>query len=218
MKKLIIFDLDGTLLNTIGDLTNACNTVLQRYNFPTHTHEEYRYFIGNGIRNLIKRALPEAVRTDDEYANRILNEFITQYNAHLNEETCPYDGIMEILEKLNKQDIKVAIASNKYQEGVNAVVDFYFHDIKFVATIGTGPDMPTKPNTKIIEKILEICPTENEDILYLGDSGVDMITAKNAELPAVGVLWGFRTKDELIANGADYTIEKPEDLWNLINE
>lgn len=218
MKKLIIFDLDGTLLNTIGDLTNACNAVLERYKFPTHTREEYRYFIGNGIRNLIKRALPENVRTDEEYANRILNEFIVQYNAHLNEETCPYDGIIDLLKKLNKEDIKVAIASNKYQEGVNAVVDFYFPDIKFIATIGTGPDMPTKPDTKIIEKILEICPIGTKDILYLGDSGVDMITAKNAELPAVGVLWGFRTKDELLANGADYTIEKPEDLWKLINE
>ncbi len=216
MKKLIIFDLDGTLLNTIGDLTSACNFVLQQHNFPTHNHDEYRYFIGSGIHNLIRRALPEEYRNDENFWKQILAEFVARYNEHLHEETCPYDGIIQLLKDCNAKGINVAIASNKYQEGVNAVVDFYFPDIKFVATIGTGPDMPVKPNPQIVEKILEICPAALQDVIYLGDSGVDMQTAKNAGLTAIGVLWGFRQKDELIANGADYTIAEPKELWKLI--
>ena len=218
MKKLIIFDLDGTLLNTIGDLTNACNYVLHQHGFPPHTHDEYRYFIGSGIRRLIKLALPEEYRDNDEFCKQILDEFIIRYNGHLHEETCPYDGIIPLLKELNSKGINIAIASNKYQEGVDAVVDFYFRDIKFAATIGTSAKIPVKPNPTIVHKIIEACPTAQNDILYLGDSGVYMQTAKNAGLTALGVLWGFRTKDELIANGADYTIEKVEDIWDYINE
>ena len=218
MKKLIIFDLDGTLLNTIGDLTNACNYVLHQHGFPPHTHDEYRYFIGSGIRRLIKLALPEEYRNNDEFCKQILDEFIIRYNGHLHEETCPYYGIIPLLKELNDKGINIAIASNKYQEGVDAVVDFYFHDIKFAATIGTSTEIPVKPNPAIVHKIIEACPTSQSNILYLGDSGVDMQTAKNAGLTALGVLWGFRTKDELIANGADYTIEKVEEIWDYINE
>ena len=218
MKKLIIFDLDGTLLNTIGDLTNACNYVLHQHGFPPHSHDEYRYFIGSGIHRLIKLALPEEYRDNEEFCKQILNEFIIRYNEHLHEETCPYDGIIPLLKELNRKGINIAIASNKYQEGVDAVVDFYFHDIKFVATIGTSADIPVKPNPTIVNKIIEVCPTEKKEILYLGDSSVDMQTAKNAGLTAIGVLWGFRTKDELIANGADYTIENAEELWDYITQ
>ena len=216
MKKLIIFDLDGTLLNTIGDLTNACNYVLNEHGFPPHTHDEYRYFIGSGIRRLIKLALPEECRADDAFCKQILDEFIVRYNAHLHEETCPYDGIMPLLKELNAKGINIAVASNKYQEGVDAVVDFYFHDIKFAATIGTSAEIPVKPDPTIVNRIIEICPVEKSEILYLGDSGVDMQTAKNAGLTAIGVLWGFRTKQELVDNGADYTIGEVEEIWNYI--
>ena len=216
MKKLIIFDLDGTLLNTIGDLTNACNYVLQQHGFPLHSGEEYRYFIGSGIRRLIKLALPEKYRTDDEFCRKILDEFIARYNAHLHEETCPYDGIIQLLNDLNDKGINIAVASNKYQEGVDAVVKFYFPEIKFVATIGTGPEIPVKPNPTIVNKIIELCPVDKSQILYLGDSGVDMQTAKNAGLTAIGVLWGFRKKDELLENGADFTISNVNELWNYI--
>ena len=216
MKKLIIFDLDGTLLNTIGDLTNACNYVLHQHGFPPHTHDEYRYFIGSGIRRLIKLALPEEYRDDDEFCKQILDEFIIRYNGHLHEETCPYDGIIPLLKELNNKGINIAIASNKYQEGVDAVVEFYFQDIKFAATVGTSTEIPVKPNPTIVHKIIEKCPVAKKEILYLGDSGVDMQTAKNAGLTALGVLWGFRSKDELVANGADYTIEKVEEIWNFI--
>lgn len=216
MTKLIIFDLDGTLLNTIGDLTNACNYVLQQHGFPLHTHDEYRYFIGSGIRRLIRLALPEEYRADDDFCRQILDEFIVRYNAHLHEETCPYEGIIPLLKQLNAKGINIAVASNKYQEGVDAVVNFYFPDIKFVATIGTGPEVPTKPDPTIVNKIIELCPVEKSEILYLGDSNVDMVTAKNAGLTAIGVLWGFRTKKELIESGADITIEKPEEIWSYI--
>jgi len=216
MTKLIIFDLDGTLLNTIGDLTNACNFVLQQHGFPLHTHDEYRYFIGSGIRRLIRLALPEEYRADDDFCRQILDEFIDRYNAHLHEETCPYEGIIPLLKQLNAKEINIAIASNKYQEGVDAVVKFYFPDINFVATIGTGPEIPVKPDPTIVQKIVELCPAEKNEILYLGDSDVDMLTAKNAGLTAIGVLWGFRGKKELIEAGADITIDKAEDLWNYI--
>ena len=216
MKKLIIFDLDGTLLNTIGDLTNACNHVLQTHGFPLHTNDEYRYFIGSGIRRLIRLALPEEFRTDDNFCKQILDEFIDRYNAHLHEETYPYDGIVQLLQQLNDKDINIAVASNKYQEGVDAVVNFYFPDIEFVATIGTGAEIPTKPDPTIVNKIIELCNAEKDEILYLGDSNVDMLTAKNAGLTAIGVLWGFRTKKELIESGADTTIAKPEEIWDYI--
>ncbi|MCF0206855.1 MAG: HAD family hydrolase [Bacteroidales bacterium] len=215
MKKLIIFDLDGTLLNTIGDLTNACNFVLSQYGFPNHTHDEYRYFIGSGIRKLIKLALPEEHRADDAFCNRILEEFVERYSAHLHEETVPYDGIIDTLKKCNELGIGIAIASNKYQAGVDSVVDFYFKGIDFIATLGTSDEIPTKPNPLIVEKILEISGCDRWDVLYLGDSSVDMQTAKNADIPAVGVLWGFRTKQELIDNGADYTLENINELWKL---
>lgn len=216
MIKLVIFDLDGTLLNSLGDLTNACNYVLSKHGFPLHKPEEYRYFIGSGIRNLIRLALPESVRNDDAFCYQILDEFFYRYNTHLNEETCAYEGVISLLHTLSSRGIQLAIASNKYQEGVNAVTDYYFKDIKFAIRLGTSNEIPNKPNPLIVKKILEACPFKREEVLYVGDSGIDMQTAKNYGLTAVAVLWGFRRKEELIDSGANYLLTHPAELLALI--
>ena len=161
--------------------------------------------------------LPPYLNRDAEESDK--ERYQTVYAHYEGSVAAPTAGLHftdRLLKELNNKGINIAIASNKYQEGVDAVVEFYFQDIKFAATVGTSTEIPVKPNPTIVHKIIEKCPVAKKEILYLGDSGVDMKTAKNAGLTALGVLWGFRTKDELIANGADYTIEKVEEIWNFI--
>lgn len=214
MKKLVIFDLDGTLLNTIDDLGNAANHALAECGFPTHALSAYPYFVGNGITRLIERVLPEDYRTEAE-VNRVRATFITYYNNHLTDFTKPYPGIVELLESLTLRNIHVAVASNKYQEGVEKLITHFFPNIPWSAVEGQKPDLPTKPDPSIVFEILAKAPTPKADVLYIGDSGVDMTTARRACVESVGVSWGFRPIKELRDNYADHIVNSPSEILQI---
>jgi phosphoglycolate phosphatase len=201
MKKLIIFDLDGTLLDTIGDLAAATNFALREFGFPEHPEEAFRFFVGNGINKLIERALPEAHRSADEIS-MVKHRFLNYYQQHGEEQTRPYPGISELLISLNAKAFKLAVASNKYHEGTTTLVRFFFPEIEFAGVLGQRDGVPVKPSPVIVEELMEKAGVTKDETLYVGDSGVDAATALNAGVDFVGVLWGFRPQAELEAAGA----------------
>lgn len=216
MKQLVIFDLDGTLLNTINDLGNAANYALEQHGFPTHDLSAYPFFVGNGVNLLLERVLPEDARTARN-VERLRNKFVEYYGQHLTDTTVPYHGIPELLETLAKMGIKLAVASNKYQSAVDRLVNTMFPDIKWCAIEGQKEGIPTKPDPSIVFDILGNNPTPKADVLYVGDSGVDMDTARRAAVESVGVTWGFRPEKELRQHYADNIIHKPVELLSLLN-
>lgn len=216
MIKLVIFDLDGTLLNTIDDLATSTNHALHRYGFPTHALTEYPYFVGNGVNKLLERALPEAERTK-ERIQQVRKDFIAYYEVHNTDLTRPYPGIPELLEELHKQGFDLAVASNKYHQGTVELIKYYFGAIAFKAVLGQQEGIPAKPDPQIVRQILSLTETDPDDVLYVGDSGVDMQTAANSGITSVGVTWGFRPRLELEENGACFIAESPQEIWSIIN-
>lgn len=210
MKKLVIFDLDGTLLNTIADLADATNYALAKNGFPTHEEDKYKYFVGNGADMLIQRALPEG--TSKEVFDEVRKDFISQYTTHASVKTAPYPGIVEMLKTLESKGIKMAVASNKPHRETEKVVAHYFPDIHFQLVFGHRAGYNPKPDPQIVFDILSELKIEKHDTLYVGDSSVDMQTAKAGGLYGIGCSWGFRTKEELLENGADAIIDSPEEL------
>ncbi|MDE5760776.1 HAD family hydrolase [Bacteroides sp.] len=196
MKKLVIFDLDGTLLNTIADLAQCTNHALQALGYPTHPEEAYNFMVGNGINKLFERALPEGEKTEENVL-RVRREFIPYYNQHNADKSRPYPGIPELLNQLQEEGIQLAVASNKYQAATEKLIAHYFPNIRFTAVFGQREGINVKPDPTIVQDILEIAGTTKEDVLYVGDSGVDMQTAANAKVTACGVTWGFRPRTEL---------------------
>lgn len=213
MKKLAIFDLDGTLLNTIYDLGEACNFALRKMGFAQHPIPAYNLMVGNGVRKLMERAQPDA---DAETIDQLLEHFKTYYDEHCTDATKPYVGIPELLKSLSEQGVAVAVASNKYQHAVTRIIDHYFPDVPFVAKLGQVAGRPTKPDPSIVFEILNIHPTLKDEVLYIGDSGVDMETARRACVESVGVTWGFRPASELRSHFADNIISVPSDILKLI--
>ena len=217
-KKLVIFDLDGTLLNTITDLANATNFALKKLNFPTHPEDAYKIFVGNGIDKLFLRALPEQYKTP-EYVKKVREIFVPYYNEHNKDFTAPYNGIIDVLKNLKKNNIKIAVASNKYHEATLEVVKSYFQEIEFDVVFGHREGYLPKPDATIVLDILKICNiTDKKDVLYIGDTSVDMNTAKNAEIDAVGVTWGFRSEEELKSCHPKYIIHQPEEILKIALE
>ena len=214
---LVIFDLDGTLLNTIADLAAAANHALERAGFPTHAPEAYPYFVGNGVRRLLTRVLPEDARTDQNI-DRMMTYFKEYYGEHLYVYTKPYDGIPELLKQLRDNDIQIAVASNKYQAAVNELIDHFFGDLEWAAIWGQREDVPVKPDPSIVFGILSEVPTPKADVLYVGDSGVDMTTARRAGVTSIGVTWGFRSEKELTDNYADHIAQDPRRILRLALE
>lgn len=214
MKKLVIFDLDGTLLNTIADLGNAANYALEQCGFRTHPLTSYPRFVGSGITKLLERVLPESAR-NPERVETMRTYFKEYYSAHIADETTPYPGIPQLLETLTSRGIKVAVASNKYQEAVETLINRFFPDIEWAAVEGHKAGMPVKPDPSIVFGILGKCPTPKTDVLYVGDSGIDMETARRACVESAGVSWGFRPLSELRANYADHIATTTDDLLNL---
>lgn len=200
---LVIFDLDGTLLNTISDLAEATNYALSQCGYPTHAPSAYPYFVGNGVRRLIERVLPEEERTESNIET-LLTHFRTYYDSHLYVHTVPYPGISRLLNTLQANDIDVAVASNKYHSAVQRLISHFFPDIRWTAVKGQVPGIPVKPDPSIVFSILADHPTPKQQILYVGDSGVDADTAHRAGVTSVGVTWGFRPESELHAHCADY--------------
>lgn len=215
MKKLVIFDLDGTLLNTIYDLAQSTNFALAENGFPTHEVAEYNYFVGNGINKLFERALPEGERTEANIA-RIREKFLIHYDQHNADKSRPYEGIPELLETLDKRGILLAVASNKYQAATEKLVAHFFPQIHFAAIFGQREGIPTKPNPQIVEDILGITNIRINETLYVGDSGVDMQTALNSKVEACGVTWGFRPIKELEQFHPAHIVHTPEEILKLI--
>lgn len=215
MKKLVIFDLDGTLLNTIADLGNSVNYALEQMGYPTHSLSSFPFMVGNGVRRLIQRAQMDA---DEATVDKLLDYFRRHYDEHNCDMTEPYKGIPELLRNLNEQGVKIAVASNKYQSAVNKIIKHYFHDIPFVAVCGQEENRPTKPDPSIIFHILNECPTQKKDVLMVGDSAVDMETAHRAGIECVGVTWGFRPVSELRKAYADHIASLPSDILKRLDD
>lgn len=215
MKKLIVFDLDGTLLNSLEDLADSANWVLEQHGFPTHPVDAYRYFVGDGVRKLIERILPPEERTDARI-EQCRQEFVTYYKVHMEDKTSVYEGITELLVELKNRGLKIAVATNKVHVAVAPLMAKYFPNICFDAMIGQREGVPVKPAPQIMFDILKETGCEPSEALHVGDTATDMQLAHNAGVTPVGVLWGYRPLEELQESGAKFIIEKPEDLLGLL--
>ena len=216
MKQLVIFDLDGTLLNTIDDLGAATNHALRMAGYPEHSLSAYSMFVGNGVARLMERALPEDARTPEIIAP-MLENFKEYYNAHLCDATVPYPGITDMLDMLQAKGVRMAVASNKYQAAVEQLISHFFPAIEWGAVEGQKEFVPVKPDPSIVFEILGKVPTPKSKVLYVGDSGVDMQTARRACVDSCGVTWGFRPLKELRDNNADSIVNTPEDILGIVN-
>lgn len=216
MIKLCIFDLDGTLVNSVFDLADAVNYALKNQNYPLHNVDEFYTFVGNGVPKLIERALPENCRTE-EIESVIKKDFDDYYNKNSVNKTVPYDGVNELIDILKKSNIKLAVASNKPDNFTNHIVRHFFSD-KFDYIYGNREGIPKKPDACCVNMIIKEMDVLKEETLYIGDSNVDIFTAKNAELKSVGCLWGFRTEKELVSAGADYIVSSPLEIESIINK
>ena len=216
MEKLVIFDLDGTLLNTIADLGAAANHTLQELGLPQHTIDEYRLMVGNGMRKLIMRALPESLAADDAFVDNTLASFLEYYAAHIDVHTTPYPGIPELIDTLSNQGYKLAVASNKIQKGAETLIAKFFPGIPFVAVMGNSPVYPLKPDAAVVDHIMSKAGTDRAHTIMVGDSGTDIQTARNAGIPIIAVSWGFRPRHELTA--ADHIADNTDQIKNLIEK
>lgn len=215
MKKLVIFDLDGTLLDTIADLAESANYALKQLDYPTHPVDAIRTFVGNGINKLLERALPAHEQTEENIM-RMRSHFVPYYDIHNADLSTPYPGIVSLLEDLQAKGILIAVASNKYQKATVKLVKQYFPNIDFVEILGQREGINVKPDPSIVFDILQKADVSKEDVLYVGDSGVDMQTAINAGVDAVGVTWGFRPRAELESFQPMGLIDKAEELLGFI--
>lgn len=215
MTKLVLFDLDGTLLNTLDDLAHAANLALKRHGLPEHPVEAYKQFVGNGIVKLVERMTPKERRADEMLLEVLKQDFDAYYAEHSLDCTRPYDGITELLGLLNERGITCVVLSNKPDEFTKSLCERYFDSLVRIA-VGHREGYPHKPDKALVEEMLSLAGFEGQDSIYVGDSGVDMQTAKNAGIFAVGVLWGFRGRDELEENGADILISDPQELLKII--
>ena len=215
---LIIFDLDGTLINTIDDLGQACNHALSACGYPTHKIEDYPRLVGNGINKLIERALPESDR-NEETVMQLRAFFVPYYDEHNCDLTHPYDGIAALLETLKQQGHTLAVASHKYQAATEKIVEKLFPGI-FDVVLGERENVARKPDPQIVWDILEAIGRKGEeaieDALYIGDSLVDAETAKAAKLPFVACTWGFCTREQLMTAQAHYMADHPKEILTII--
>ncbi len=212
--KAIIFDLDGTLVNSIEDLADAMNAVLESNNYPTHTYEAYKYFVGSGIRSLVIKALPENQR-NDIHINSCFDAMFAIYSRHCISKTKPYDGIIDLLNQLKARNLKLSVLSNKADELTKKITLALFPDY-FKPILGLTLEAHKKPNPIVVLDICKILNIQPEEAIYVGDTAIDMQTANNANMLAVGAPWGFRDKKELIDNGAKHILKHPLDLIKLL--
>lgn len=209
MIKAVVFDLDGTLLNTLDDLKESTNFALRKFNYPERTLEEVRCFVGNGVRKLIERAVPEDCKNIDE----CLEVFKNNYSENMYNHTQAYNGILKILEELHKDKVKIGVVSNKFDSAVKELCKKYFGDLVDTA-IGQNDDVPKKPAPDGVLKAMKILGSDKNSTIYAGDSDVDVQTAKNAGLKCIGVSWGFRTEDYL--KGADFIVDSPDEILKIV--
>ena len=216
MIKLAIFDLDGTLLDTLGDIAGACNHALTVCGCPTHEVGEYKMFVGSGIMNLFRRALPEEQRTEG-MVMKMRDAFVQYYDVHKDDMTRPYPGIEGLLDELTANGIRLAVASNKYQEATEELVTRYFGTYRFACVLGQREGHPIKPDAGIIFEAMASCEgVRPDEVIYCGDSDVDMQTGINAGVRTVGVTWGFRSREELAAYSPCLLADNPKEIHNFI--
>lgn len=215
MKKLVIFDLDGTLVNTIADLGQSTNYALHKLGYPTYAIEDYKMKVGNGINKLFERALPEGEKTQENVL-RVRSEFIPYYNEHNTDLSRPYPGMPELLELLQSRGIKTAVSSNKYQQATSKIISHFFPNIPWTAVYGQRDGIPIKPDPTIVYQILEVSGIDKAEALYVGDSCVDMQTGRNAAIETCGVTWGFRPRTELEQYNPQHIADTVEELKDII--
>jgi len=209
----VVFDLDGTLLDTLGDLADGVNFALTQYGYPARTLEEVRQFVGNGVRNLIELSIPGGIGNPD--FEPCLHMFKEHYSKNMQNKTRPYEGVVELLEALRKAGIKTAIVSNKFDKAVKELSKEYFGD-HIAVSIGESVRIHKKPAPDCVYEALHELGSPARTAIYVGDSEVDVRTAHNAGLPCVGVTWGFREKEILVAEGAEYIIDHPLELLDIL--
>lgn len=215
-EKAVIFDMDGTLLDSLKDIAICSNIALEEFGLPTHKLEDYKYFVGGGIQFLMENCTPKNI-SKTEFDN-VLQRFKEIYETDVQSETKPYEGIYELLEELNKQNIKMGILSNKIHEFTVKYYEKFFNEIGIKEVHGQKVNIPKKPDPTAAFLIAKEFNLPCENILFVGDSDVDIKTAKNAGMIAVGVSWGFRGTEELIQNGADHIVQTPNDILKLLTE
>lgn len=216
MYKAIVFDLDGTLVDTLYDLADAVNEGLKQAGLPTHDINEYRYFVGNGRDKLVQRAMGGYY--DEAKADIVRDTFDSYYAEHCNDNVRAYDGCTEMLSKLSASGIKTAVLSNKPDEFVLSILKNVYPDHSFTAAWGKRAQFPTKPDPAAFKALLEELGAAPEDCLYIGDSDVDVYTARNANVDMLGVEWGFRGKEELLSAGAEKVVSTAAEILEYINE
>ena len=209
----VVFDLDGTLLDTLGDLADGVNFALTQYGYPERTVGEVRQFVGNGVRNLIELSIPGGLKNPD--FESCLHVFKEHYSHNMQNKTRPYDGVLILLETLRKEGFKIAIVSNKFDKAVKELSKEYFGD-HIDVSIGESARIHKKPAPDCVYEALHELNTDAQTAIYVGDSEVDVRTAHNAGLPCVGVTWGFRDKDILVKEGAEYIISHPLELLDIL--
>lgn len=208
----IIFDLDGTLLNSLEDLAMSCNRTLEHFGYPVHPLDVYRKFVGNGIKKLVERAFPVGYTRLDE----ALEFFMKDYAEHCTDASVLYEGIKELLHKLEQENVSIGICTNKKQELTDKIIEHFLGDVSLVSVLGDRFDGFHKPHPQGPLKIAYEMGIDASAILFVGDSDVDMITASHAGMKAVGVSWGFRDQEELIASGADVIVHEPFEILDLL--
>jgi len=190
--KVILFDLDGTLLDTLEDLAEAVNAALRKRGLPLHSTDEYRKMVGHGVRNLVTVALPEAFRADEAFIDSCLADFKAYYTEHIDVHTHPYPGIPELLSRLHESGSRIAVASNKFQEGTERLIAEFFPGIPFVTILGNRPGYPLKPDPEIVGEVLRKADASPAGAILVGDSSTDMLTARNGGIRSIAVTWGYR--------------------------
>lgn len=215
MLKAVIFDLDGTLVNTLEDLGNSTNHMLSENGFPIHTMDKYNYFVGNGIPKLIERALPETERSA-ENIKKYTEQFTEYYSKHFADKSAAYGGIAELVAEIKKMGLKTAVVTNKAQAMTDLVISKVFGSGVFDSVVGKRDENPAKPDPKAAFVAMSEMEVNPDECVFVGDSSVDILTARNCGAYPVGVLWGFRTRQELENSGARLIISEPEELVRFI--
>ena len=214
--KAVIFDLDGTLVDSLADLSDSVNLMLESYGFPTHEMEKYRYFVGNGSKKLMERTLPRDKAASAEFVEEALVKYKAIYKERLLEKTRPYNGVRELLAELKSRGIPLAVCTNKHNDAALTIVKILFAPGTFEEVLGDRPGFPKKPNPATPLEIASHLGVNPDEVAYLGDTSVDMETAVHAGFLPVGVLWGFRPEEELVKSGAKVLLKAPLELLEKV--
>ncbi len=214
MKTTAIFDLDGTLLDTITDIASSVNEILKKHALPSHSIQEYKYFVGSGFDTLVRRAVPKEI--EGERFIRLRDEMKNNYRNKYNDLTKPYEGIIALLKELNSRKINIAVLSNKPHEFVKPTLDAYFEGIHFDLMLGARQGIPIKPAPQGVFNIFEALNVDKSECIFIGDTAIDIQTGVSAGVDTIGVLWGFRTEDELLKAGANHIVSHPKEILDYI--